>query len=273
VVVYVGHGKADDTAVTEFQVNEIGRGAALTDCGGQAMTKRLQQLLEKQGFDEDIAEQLKRSPICEVLPSGSALPDASANGAPNPAAAASTGALDSGPNMTDAAGLRPGQAPRGPGAGTAVGEEGGEGDEEENEGVLDVVAIVARDNAAELLAKREREKAERAAAKKGGAADAGKALRMRNAERERATFTYVEFLPMEESEDVASPASRKRKREIEVGVERFMAATPAEGSTQGVIDTIAEAVHHTVLSVPDVSQRSTLWDNLIVLGNGSRIRG
>lgn len=274
LVVDVGHEKCDVTAVTEFQVNDIGRAIAIPGCGGRAMTQRLQQVLEGQGFDEDMAEQLKKSSICEILPAGVAYPQATANGtAPNPAAAASTGALDSGINAKDGDGLRPGQAPRGPGIGTMVGEEATNGEEEDNEGVLDVAAIVARDNAAELLAKREKEKAERAAAaKKGASADASRPLRLRNSERERATFTYTEHLPVEETGD-SNPTSRKRKREVEVGVERFMAATPPPGKTEGIIDTIAEAVHHTVLSVPDISTRSALWENLIILGNGSRIRG
>ncbi|KAL2443950.1 hypothetical protein ABEF95_014288 [Exophiala dermatitidis] len=280
LVLDVGHGKCDVTAVTDFQVNDIGRGVAIPGCGGEAMTKRLHQVLESQGFTEEMAEQLKRSPICELLPIGAGYPKATPTGAvaaPNPAAAASTGALDSGVNAKDVDGLRPGQAPRGPGLGTVVGEEGADGNDEENEGVLDVAAIVARDNAAELIAKREKEKAEKAAAKKGGAAEGPKTVRLRNSERERASFTYVEFLPIEDSESVPADGdeqkSRKRKREIEVGVERFMAATPPPGVGEGVLDIIAEAIHHTVLSVPDMALRSTLWENFIVLGNGSRIRG
>ncbi|KIX02469.1 uncharacterized protein Z518_08410 [Rhinocladiella mackenziei CBS 650.93] len=275
LVVDVGHGKCDVTAVTEFQVNHIGRGVAISGCGGQAMTKRLQQGLESQGFDEDMAEQLKKSPICEILPAGTPLPQAAANRtAANPAAAASTGALDSGMNAKDVDGLRPGQALRGPGIGTTVGEEGANGEDEDKEGVLDVAAIVARDNAAEVLAKREKEKVEKAAAKKGGAAEAPKQIRLRNSERERATFTYVDYVPVDDSSAKdAEPMSRKRKREIEVGVERFMAASPPPGMSDGIIDIIAEAIHHTILSVPEVNLRSTLWDNLIILGNGSRIRG
>ncbi|KIW32312.1 uncharacterized protein PV07_03866 [Cladophialophora immunda] len=277
LVLDVGHEKCDVSAVTEFQVNDIGRGIALSGCGGRAMTLRLQQVLENQGFDEDMAEQLKKSPICEILPVGTPYPKSTsistAVPAANPAAAASTGALDSGMNAKDGEGLRPGQAPRGPGTGTVVGEEGPNGDDEDNEGVLDVAAIVARDNAAEVLAKREREKAEKAAAKKGGAAEAARQIRLRNSERERATFIYVDFIPVEESTDGDQPLSRKRKREIEVGVERFMAATPPPGACEGIVDTIAEAIHHTVMSVPDIPQRATLWDNLIILGNGSRIRG
>ena len=277
LVVDVGHEKCDVSAVTEFQVNDIGRGTAIAGCGGLAMTRRLQQALEKQGFDESMAEQLKKSSICEILPLGTSYPKAAPNvvAAPafNPAAAASTGALDSGATAKDVDGLKPGQALRGPGAGTTVGEEGANGEDDDNEGVLDVAAIVARDNAAELLAKRERDKAEKAAAKKGAAAEGPRPLRLRNAEREKATFTYTDYVPLEEQPATEEPVSRKRKREIEVGVERFMAATTPSGMCDGIIDTIAEAIHHAILSVPDIPQRSNLWDNLIVVGNGSRIKG
>jgi actin-related protein 9 len=67
--------------------------------------------------------------------------------------------------------------------------------------------------------------------------------------------------------------SRKRKRDIEVGVERFMAASPERGSSDGILDTIAATIHSTIMAVPEVANRSTLWDNLIILGNGSRVRG
>lgn len=56
------------------------------------------------------------------------------------------------------------------------------------------------------------------------------------------------------------------RKEIEVGTERFQAASK-------VLDVIADAVHRTILSVDDVSKRGELWDSLIIVGNGSRIRG
>jgi actin-related protein 9 len=278
IVVDVGHEKCDVSAVTEFQVSEHGRGAAIAGCGGRDMTRRLQQVLEKEDFNEEMAEQLKKSAICEILPAGVEYPKAGPNGTSsssvaNPAAAASTGALDSGATAKDVEGLRPGQAPRGPGAGTTVGEEGANGEHEDNEGVLDVAAIVARDNAADFLAKRERERAEKAAAKKGAAAEGPRAMRLRNSEREKASFTYVDYVPYEDQAAFDQPMSRKRKREIEVGVERFMAATPSPSRCDGIIDIITESIHHAVLSVPDITSRSTLWENLIVVGNGSRIRG
>lgn len=270
LVVDVGLDKCDVSAVTEYQVNDPGRAVALEGCGGRAMTKRLQQALNAKGIecDEAMAEALKKSSLCEILPAGTELPVGGAipeEQVPNPAAAASTGAIDSGPNAKDADGAQPGGAPRGPGNGTDVGEENGE---DENEGVLDVASIVAQSNAAEILAKREAERTAKLAAKKGNAAEGPKPVRLRNAEREKAKFTYEELLP-----DTGSDGSRKRKREVEIGVERFMAAYPPEGETDGVLDKIAAAIHSTVLGVADIPQRSHLWDNMIILGNGTRVRG
>lgn len=271
LVVDVGFDKCDVSAVTEYQVNDSGRAVALEGCGGRSMTKRLQEALTAKGIecDEAMAEALKKSNICEILPVGVDLPVGGAPSipVPNPAAAATTGAVDSGANPKEVDGAQPGAAPRGPGNGTEVGEENGE---DENEGVLDVASIVAQSNAAEILAQREAEKAAKAAAKKSNPAEPPRPVRLRNAEREKIVFTYEELLP---SGTASVDGSRKRKREVEIGVERFMAAYPSEGQTDGILDKIAAAIHSTVLGVADVPQRSQLWDNMIILGNGTRVRG
>lgn len=57
------------------------------------------------------------------------------------------------------------------------------------------------------------------------------------------------------------------RKEIEVGIERFQAASG------GILEHIADSVHRCILSVPEISKRSELWDSLIVIGNGSRIKG
>ena len=284
-VVDVGYGKCDVTAVNEFLACDLGRGAAVSATGGQGMTRRLCELLEKKGFGEDMCEQLKKSGICEILPPGVPLPGAARNPeheVTNPAAAASTGAADSGAKVNGAIevdGTKIGTAPRGPGEGTEVGEEGQNGEDEDNDGVLDVASIVARGNASEILAKREKERLEKAAAKKGSAADAAKSARLKNSERQTATFFYEDYEPV--GNDTTNGGSngttrvRKRRQEISVGVERFMAVSPPSDSmnSEGILETIATTIHNTILSVPDVSIRSTLWENLIILGNGSRIRG
>jgi actin-related protein 9 len=276
-VIDIGHEKCDVTAVNEFVACDAGRGIAIAGCGGHDMTRRLLHLLQHQGFGESMCEQLKRSAICEILPAGTELPGRGHETveAANPAAAASTGAMDSGADARDIDGSKLGQAPRGPGLGTEVGEEGGNGDEEDNEGILDVASIVAKGNASEYLAKREREKAEKAAARKAAGLEAARPVRLKNSERQKATFAYEEYIPCKDGmmNGNGTAPSRKRKRDVEVGVERFMAASPGSGMNDGILDTIAATIHSTIMSVPDVASRSTLWDNLIILGNGSRVRG
>lgn len=267
-VVDVGLDKCDVTAITEYVVNEIGRGVAIEGCGGSALTQRLKEEFAKQGDKykdiEDLgelAEQVKRSPVCEILPMGTPLPGKTAETvsqpAPNPLIAASTG-LEGSTIAT-----QPIVAP-------AV-QNGTNGQDEQEEDMLDVAAIVAQNNAAELIAKREREKAEREAKKKGGAPEPPKQVRLRNAEKYSTAFTFEDFPASEQ--DNLNRQSRKRKRDIEIGPERFMLAGPSKGSADSVVDRIASAVHSTIMNVPDITSRSTLWDNLIIVGNGSKVRG
>ncbi|KAF2191242.1 hypothetical protein K469DRAFT_655971 [Zopfia rhizophila CBS 207.26] len=313
-VVDVGKGKVDVTAVSEFLPHIQGRVVALADCGGEALTQGLLAKLKSKGFNRDMCEQLKKNAICEILPAGTPLPGtgevSGEDTVTNPAAAASTGAPGSGPAAASAIG----NAPRGPGADTEVGDEAN-GDDE-NEGVLDVASIVAGGKMNEYLARKEKEKQEKAAAKKKGIeapVPPTKPVRLPNSKRERATFMYEDHVlldtlknmnlgskgiaeaqaaldegPQKKSQDAqdgtsepksavdahgstdaATSASRTGpiRREIEVGVERFQAASG------GVLETIADAIHRTISSVEEVNKRSELWDSLIICGNGSRIRG
>ena len=57
------------------------------------------------------------------------------------------------------------------------------------------------------------------------------------------------------------------RRDIEVGVERLQAASG------GILEDIADAIHRAVLAVPDYHKRSELWDSLIMIGNGSKVKG
>ena len=307
-VVDIGYSKCDVTAVADFVTNDIGRGIALPDCGGDGMTERLEQLLGSKGFTKEMAEQLKRNPICEVLPPSAPLPtEEQAPPAANPAAAASTGANKSGPSAPSAVnGL-----PRGPGPGTEAGEEDDVVKDGEDEGVLDIASIVTSGKASEIIAKKEREKAEKAAAKKNAdaaAAAAPKVSKLPNSQRAKAIFHYDERRSAEEleanirrangveengeakpaPEAIVAPAGemvdslqaqkeeRKRirdtslfvRKEIEVGVERFKAADEV------MLERIADAIHRCILSVPvEVNKRSELWDSIIVLGNGSKVKG
>lgn len=320
-VIDVGYGKCDVTAVSDFVVNDLGRGAALPGCGGEGMTEQLRSLLDIKGFTKDMCEQLKRSNICEVLLPGTELPGTELpedhemeDQMVNFASAASAGAND------------PGEVQRG-----SISAQGGipktdmevdvveedldrevkEG--EDNEGVLDVASIVASGKTSEWVAKKEKEKLEKAAAKKAAAdaaaAAAPKLTRLPNSKRVKATLHYNERRPLDElngngkratdtdgdqgeapkrqktpelvgdaapeTGDNLAFANKRRTRDtvayvrkdVEVGVERFQA------TTGGIMDQIAGSIHRSILSVPDISKRSELWDSLIIVGNGSKIKG
>ncbi|KAJ5131126.1 uncharacterized protein N7515_007165 [Penicillium bovifimosum] len=261
-VVDVGKGKVDVTAVTDFTVNEHGRGVALEGCGGDAMTDRLVELLGSKGFTREMCEQLKRSNIAEILSAGTPLPGSSATArqGANPAAAASTGGADANES-----------APRGPGDGTQTGTEGANG--EEDEGVLDVAAIVSG-NTTEYLANIEKEKT----TTKKGAADP-KGTRLPNSKKEKASFQFEEYVQMDgdKTEAQGSPQYIRQSREIEVSVERFLLTSPSTNVgnrlTGGILEDIATQIHHTILAVPDATKRSELWDSLIIVGCGSKVKG
>ncbi|RDL31411.1 uncharacterized protein BP5553_09620 [Venustampulla echinocandica] len=317
-VIDVGYEKVDVTVIADCYFAARG---SVHHHGGEGMTKRLLELLEPHGFTYDMAEQLKKSPICEILPPGVPLPgteETDEQGISNPAAAASTGALASGPTVKIT------EAPRVPGGDTEAGDDdytNGEDKLIEDEGVLDVASIVASGKTQEFLAKKEKEKAEKAAAKKAtkereaAEAAAARPQRLPNSRRPRATFFYEEKVkdpsdkPDKSPEDVAmaeetaateaepaengatatdeAPAEEQKisqkkdarrkmweeenpdrtRRGVEIGVERFQAAP------QPYIDRIADTVYRVVMSVADTSKRQECWDNLIICGNGSKVRG
>lgn len=200
-IIDVGFGKIDVTAVTDFQIS--GRGS-VPHSGGEAMTQRLKELLKAKNFTRDMAEQLKRSPICEILPPGTPLPgtDAKEEAAviSNPAAAASTGATSSGPSV------RITEAPQIPILDDAGEDDDGFDDKQiEDDGVLDVASIVTSGKIQEVLARREKEKAEkekakiarkekRDAEKAEAAAAAARPARLPNSKRPRAIFHYEEII-------------------------------------------------------------------------------
>ncbi|KAE8442389.1 hypothetical protein EG329_003405 [Mollisiaceae sp. DMI_Dod_QoI] len=329
-IVDVGFEKVDVTAVTDFQIS--GRGT-VPHSGGEAMTKRLMDLLKSKGFTRDMAEQLKKSMICEILPPGTPLPGTEGAAVEevisNPAAAASTGAPSSGPSVKIT------EAPRvlGPDA-DIVDEEFGVDDRVvDDDGVLDVASIVTSGKTQEFLAKKEKEKAEKAAARKAtrdaekaeAAAAAARPTRLPNSKRPRAMFHYeetikdapaakrqktpeaappsaveepasaVEAKPMgsdgfpamggdptdeaarREQQKAARKEERRKvreeenpdriRRDIEIGTERFQAAS------EGMIDSIADTVYRTILSVDDIAKRQDAWDALVICGSGCKVRG
>lgn len=307
-IVDVGATKADVTAVSEFVVHDVGRSMAIPDCGGEAMTDQLLKHLVGQKFTRAMCEQLKKSPICEILLPGTPFPSTKVVAAKvqpsNPAAAASTGAVGSGPDQRHTAGAA-GEAPRGPGLGTEVGDD--TVDAENDDGILDVASIVTSNKMNDIIARREKEKADKVAAKKKGVVDAAqaKALKQRNSEKIQNTFVYEDFAMTDalqrsglDSKAIAeakvilddttqkpdvtdnalpsgltvhdtsptSPSSSIR-REITVGVERFQALSP-----QFLTD-LSSAIHRTIMAVPSPAARAQLWSSLIIVGNGSAVHG
>ena len=314
-VIDIGMNKADITCVTDFVLHNVGRGLAVRDCGGEAMTERLVELLSnRKGFNRDVCEQLKRSNICEILPSDVELPGEEAitgDAVVNPAAAASTGQDGAVPGQRKQSVV---DLPRGPGPGTEVGEEKTLEDEE---GVLDIASIVTSGNMSEYLAQKDREKTEKAVAKqqkKGSDAQqqaAARPVRLSNAKRTRNTFIYEDIAlhdamkkagmssgnmadmqyalqegpnkrqktpepqsavsdkPMDSGFESAADKGPTTgiRREIEIGPERFQAATG------GILERLADSIHRTVQSCGDINKRSDLWDSVIIVGNGARVRG
>jgi actin-related protein 9 len=308
-IVDVGKDKTDVTAVSEFIPQTQGRVVSLSGCGGEAFTAGLLSKLKSKGLSRDMCEQLKRSPICEILPPGVPLPGTGkASGksvVSNPAAAASTGAIASGP----AAAASIGTMPRGPGVDTEVGEDTAV---DEDEGVLDVASIVAGGKMNEYLAKKEAEKQEKANAKKKGAPapnTVNKQGKLPNHKLQKNTFLYEDHRLLDtlknmnldsqglaDAKTALNEVTNKQAQEHgENGEAR--SATEANGLSEagsggsrirreievgterffsdsdGTLDKIASAVHRTVSAVDEVQKRSDLWDSLIICGNGSRLKG
>ncbi|KAH9211418.1 hypothetical protein DL95DRAFT_341754 [Leptodontidium sp. 2 PMI_412] len=223
-IIDVGFEKVDVTAITDFQIS--GR-STVHESGGEAMTMKLVELLKSKNFSRNMAEQLKKSMICEILPPGTPLPgteaaDVLVEGDSNPAAAATTGASSSGPDVKIT------EPPRVPLLDDVDEEYGLDDKPIEDDGVLDIATIVTSGKTQDFLAKKEKEKAERAAARKAdreaakeaAAAAAARPLRLPNSKRPRATFHY------EEAVKDAPNAKRQKTPEISAVEEPASAAEP-----------------------------------------------
>lgn len=341
-VIDIGFEKVDVTAIHDGRVvNHMDVGASEEGdriSGGEVFTQRLMELLKAKDFDHDMAEQLKKSNICEVLPYApnaenlAELPIEVTTGLPPSADTV----------MQDAS--RP--ADLSTGAGNNDDENG---EEKEDDGVLDVAAIVTSGQTKEFLAKKEQEKAQQKEKGKPGRkpkvqedAAPAKPARLPNSKRTHNTFYYEEIVqeevpPEPKPEPVAAPPApevngaaastvtngaatesapatsdepkpdaekpaaepthtdglgsieppkpaepaanpnaqpdtpeyraKRVRRDIEVGLERFKFAERYE------IDRIVSAIYKTVQGVDDMYMRPACWENLVFVGNGSRLRG
>ncbi|KAK7721371.1 Actin-like protein arp9 [Diaporthe eres] len=334
-VVDIGFQKVDVTCIHDNRVvshKDVGLTTPESDeesaiSGGEAFTLKLKKLLENKGFSYEMAEQLKKSQICEVLPYAADQPGLmelpSASGTSQQTAAAPTGQ----PAAQAAAGTTS-DLPVG-----ADAEDGATGEDKgpDQDGVLDIANIVTSGQTKEFLAKKEKEKQERAKAGKKGkgqdAVDANKPSRLPNSKRVKNVFHYEEivheepapppakaaeqekesvvppangeepkveapageaekpagdqpsgdafkvdnFLPPPESTAApaasSEPQTKRIKKDIEIGLERFTFADRAE------IDRIATTIYRAVQEIGDMYMRPGCWDNIVFVGNGSRIRG
>lgn len=332
-VVDIGFEKVDVTCVYDSTIVSHRDLGFLTSgrqiSGGEVFTQKLWSLLKDKGFTYEMAEQLKKSSICEVLPYAPELPEqmelpTETQATVSQGAAQATLPTEV-PKITE---------PAKPALGVGDDTENGES-KETDEGVLDVANIVTSGNTREFLAKREKEKAEKAKTKKQGKGQenesaAGKPVRLPNSKRKTNLFHYEDL----EHEDVQVPISndapkpdavtavsgeasvseaaavtenastseeaknepkptedgqanarvagdgstdpvktaterriKRVRKDIEVGLERFLFAD------RGEVNRITDTIYHAIQSIDDVYKRSACWDNIVFVGNGSRLRG
>lgn len=191
-VVDIGFEKVDVTCIHENLIvsqKSLGFPSPLREIsGGEVFTQKLLSLLKDKGFTYDMAEQLKKSSLCEVLPYA---PD-------------EPGFMEL-PTDTDSPQVAAAEQPDAAAAAAVTGagvvadaEDGNPEAKEGDDGVLDVANIVTSGNTREFLAKKEKEKAEKAKAKKGSKAQeaeaaAAKAFRLPNSKKKFAVFHYEEI--------------------------------------------------------------------------------
>lgn len=114
------------------------------------------------------------------------------------------------------------------------------GTNENDDGIVDVAAIVTSGRTREILAQREKEKEQ--------SQSSDKEKEKSNEDREFNTFTDMEG------------------KSIQVGKERFHGA-------EELIEKITIAVGEVLKHLDDASSRQECWDNVIILGRGSSIKG
>ncbi|KAL1893184.1 Actin-like protein arp9 [Sporothrix stenoceras] len=218
-VIDIGFEKVDVTCIYDSRVvNHLGVGYAgepgddRAISGGEVFTQRLRSLLRDKNFSHEMAEQLKKSNICEVLPYAPEFPalmelpkdDASTAAAATagPAAVLSAAAGTDDPLATGAPAAT---APVVDSAATTDDAEDGAVPVAED-GVLDVASIVTSGQTKEFLAKKEKERSERGRFGRRGkdreaAEVAARPVRLPNSKRARMTFHFEELVEEEEQEE------------------------------------------------------------------------
>ncbi|KAI0974411.1 putative chromatin remodeling complex subunit [Xylaria arbuscula] len=329
-VVDIGFEKVDVTCLYDSNIvshKDLGFPTPVREIsGGEVFTQKLLSLLKNKSFTYEMAEQLKKSPICEVLPYAPDLPELMEIPTESQAAA-SQGAA---PVATSAELPKITEPTKPAFNSTETDTENGDS-KEADEGVLDVANIVTTGNTREFLAKREKEKAEKAKTKKQikgqeTESTAAKLVRLPNSKRKSNIFHYEDL----EHEDVQVPVptgaskpdavaatsaevqigetqaategastsgetkpetkvtegaqangdasaesvrtvterrTKRVRKDVEVGLERFSFAD------RGEVNRITDTIYHAIQSIDEIYKRSACWDNIVFVGNGSRLRG
>ncbi|KAI1177527.1 putative chromatin remodeling complex subunit [Nemania sp. FL0916] len=343
-VVDIGFEKVDVTCLYDSNIvshKDLGFPTPVREIsGGEVFTQKLFSMLKDRGFTYEMAEQLKKSPICEVLPYVPDLPElmelpTENQAAAGPGSAQAAASVEMPPIVMEPA--KPAFSADNP-------IENGD-PKEADEGVLDVANIVTSGNTREFLAKREKEKADKAKTKKQGKGQepesaAAKPVRLPNSKRRFNVFHYEDLehedvqvpvadaapkpdtmsaplptttaaaattagdipsnatLPIadnslaggvksevksieggqangpttsngsvEPAKTVTQRRTKRVRKDIDVGLERFLFAD------RGEINRITDTIYHAIQSIDDHYKRSACWDNIVFVGNGSRLRG
>ncbi|XXG94717.1 NADPH:quinone reductase [Hypoxylon texense] len=208
-IVDIGFEKVDVTCIHEYLiVGHKGLGYPNPDreiSGGEVFTQKLLSLLKDKNFTYDMAEQLKKSSLCEVLPYAPDLPELMELPTDDITPAVSQVAN---PASSSAEGVKVVEPPKPVTAFGGETENGIAEGKENDEGVLDVANIVTSGNTREFLAKKEKEKAEKVKSKKqskGQEAEpaTAKPARLPNSKRKTNIFHYEDVV----HEDVEVPVS------------------------------------------------------------------
>ncbi|KDN64733.1 hypothetical protein CSUB01_01947 [Colletotrichum sublineola] len=224
-VVDIGYEKVDVTCIHEGRVVNHGElGAPNPErfiSGGEIFTRKLLEKLKDKDFTYDMAEQLKKSHICEVLPYAPNSPDLME------LPTAQTAGIAAGAPIPDAvAAVEPAARSGHP---ASIEEELEE--KVADEGVLDVAAIVTTGNAREFLAKKEKEKQKGGRkAKAAQELETAKQVRLPNSKRTHNIFHLEEVVmeevqlpkpeeakPAEPKPDEAKPEAKKEPKKEESG--------------------------------------------------------
>lgn len=212
IVIDIGHEKTEITPIVEFET--VSLSAKIIPYGSQLINKNLKKLLPD--LTDVQIETLKRSDIYQVL-------------SEEAAKSSWFGINDTNFSKYSSSSSDP--------------------DKIEDEGVLDVAAIVTSGRTREILKKREKEK-ERAASKDKAQEEEEK----NNEDREFNSF-YTPDLPVD------SP-----QQPIRVGKERFRGA-------EDLVDYIVTATGQVLKHMTQTTKRQDCWDNVIIVGNGSSVKG